>query len=286
MIIVKIFGGLGNQMFQYAAGLALARKHSTELELDLSFFENPGKAIAREYGLSVFEISGNIASQETVAEYSPSTFLKQLRRLLPWYKRRRVQESHYHFTSDFFKIPNNSLIEGYFQSEKYFLEIKENLVKDFSLQIELSEAAEAWKQKIESTSSVSLHIRRGDYVESKEVSNHIGAQPLEYYKKAVAEIKKSIEDPMFFVFSDDIEWAKEHLEIENVEFVSDSSLQDYEEMFLMSKCTHNIIANSSFSWWGAWLNKHSEKMVIAPCVWFADGSNDTKDLIPESWIRI
>lgn len=286
MIITKIFGGLGNQMFQYAAGLALARKRNTSLELDLSFFENSGNAIAREYGLSVFSLSGTIASKETVQKYTASSVQKQLQRLLPWYKRKNIQEPHYHFTSDFFKIGKNALLDGYWQSEKYFSEIKDDVLKEFSLQIELTDAAHTWKQKIKNTSSVSLHIRRGDYVESKEVSDHIGAQPMTYYDKAVEIIKQHVKDPMFFVFSDDIAWAKEHLSLENVEFVSDSSLQDYEEMTLMSVCKHNIIANSSFSWWGAWLNTNADKKVIAPQQWFADGSMDTKDLIPKDWLQV
>ncbi len=137
MIIVKIFGGLGNQMFQYAAGLALARKHNTSFGLDLSFFENSGPAITRTFGLDVFSISSN----ESTKKYKVNGFIKQLQRVLPWYRRSYIQEPHFEYTPDFFKIGKNALLDGYWQSEKYFADVLDDVRNEFTLKVDVSNSA-------------------------------------------------------------------------------------------------------------------------------------------------
>ena len=136
--------------------------------------------------------------------------------------------------------------------------------------------------------AVSLHIRRGDYVSNPVTNNYHGTCSLAYYKKAVLLLKEKIENPSFFIFSDDLLWARENLDfINDMTFIDlDKSIPDHEEMHLMSQCKHNIIANSSFSWWGAWLNENSDKIVIAPKKWFSDNTINTEDLIPAKWMRI
>jgi len=143
------------------------------------------------------------------------------------------------------------------------------------------------EQKIKEKNSVSLHIRRGDYLTMQKAIDTIGVCPLDYYDKAIREITRKIKNPTFFIFSDDINWVKENLKTNSPTiFVSGGKLKDYEELILMSKCKHNIIANSSFSWWGAWLNNNPNKIVIAPKKWFKDTSKNTRDLIPESWLKL
>jgi len=143
-------------------------------------------------------------------------------------------------------------------------------------------------QQILAKESISLHIRRGDYVSNVYTNSVHGTCSLDYYQQAVTLLESKLNNPHFFIFSDDLAWAKEHLSfIENVTFVElDVNIPDHDEMFLMSQCLHHIIANSSFSWWGAWLNKNLDKIVIAPKRWFIDETYNTSDLIPDAWIRL
>ncbi len=181
-------------------------------------------------------------------------------------------------------------IDGYFQCEKYFCNIRSILLKEFTLKSSLSSYSSSLKKNIESfENTVSLHVRRGDYVSNKVFSDVHGTCNLDYYKKAIEYISKEFEDIKFFVFSDDIAWTKENIDIENVIYVdSEENRIPHEDMYLMSLCSHNIIANSSFSWWGAWLNQNNEKIVIAPKRWFSDDKmqNQSLDIVPSSWIRI
>ena len=138
---------------------------------------------------------------------------------------------------------------------------------------------------ISQTNSVSLHIRRGDYVSNQKTNQTHGTCDLDYYQRCITEIEKEVENPYFFVFSDEIEWVKENLKINHPAEYVDQNTGDksYEDMRLMSQCKHNVIANSSFSWWGAWLNSYPDKIVFAPKRWFASDKHNTKDLIPEGW---
>ena len=137
-------------------------------------------------------------------------------------------------------------------------------------------------------SSVSVHVRRGDYVNDPKTNAYHGTCSLDYYKKAVEIIRNKVKDPVFFIFSDDAEWVKKNFNIDEQQvLVSEpEKLSLTEELKLMASCRHSVVANSSFSWWGAWLNNNNEKMVIAPQKWFADPLIDTSDLIPSAWIRI
>ena len=133
-------------------------------------------------------------------------------------------------------------------------------------------------------SPISIHVRRDDYLSSKYVSGFGGICTIEYYNKAVERIKEEVIDPVFYIFSDDINWCRENLKLEQGVFIDwNTGKESWQDMFLMSQCKHNIIANSSFSWWGAWLNSNSEKIVIAPRIWW-NGLKD--DVVPDSWIRI
>ena len=178
--------------------------------------------------------------------------------------------------------------EGLYQSEEYFNNIKDVIKKEFTLKNPLgNEAGASEKEMNNSLFPISLHIRRGDYVKNKIVREILGTLPLEYYKQAINFVTKNIKNPTFFIFSDDIEWAKENLKTSlPTVFVSKQGIKDYEELILMSKCKHNIIANSSFSWWGAWLNQNSDKIVIAPKQWFVDKTVDEANILPEGWVAL
>lgn len=291
MVISNILGGLGNQMFQYAIGKAIAQRNNQLLKLDTTEFNNYE---LRNYELGCFKINADIASKKEIDSYKNQSF-SWVNKLSQKLIRRDIlansnviQEKHYHFDPKMIDSKGNVYLFGYWQSEKYFLDIKDTILKEFSFKNPLSESAKQYEQNILSHNAVSLHIRRGDYVNNTVTNNYHGTCTLDYYKKAANIILQNNSDAIFYIFSDDLAWAKENLSfIDTKTFVElDDNAPDHEEMLLMSQCKHNIIANSSFSWWGAWLNQNPEKIVIAPKQWFNDQSIDTSDLIPQSWIRL
>lgn len=293
MITVLLKGGLGNQMFQYAFGRYLAEKNKDILSLDLTFLHArvPFKEVEfRDYYLDIFKINSSITFLSKIKTNSPimlgiSLFMAKFRNILGIQK--YINENFFDFNKKALDLKDNIYLNGYWQSHKYFRDIENIIRKEFTLKEPMGEKAVEWKNIIiQSPIPVSLHIRRGDYVYNKKVNLHHGICSISYYKDAV----KSLEGlfPMgiiLFIFSDDIEWAKENLQFKHkTHFVSEQGIKDYEEMMLMGYCRHHIIANSSFSWWGAWLNNKPNKVVIAPQKWLNDG--DDLDLIPESWIRL
>jgi hypothetical protein len=204
---------------------------------------------------------------------------------LPPSKIIKIQEG-FQFDPTVFKLPKNVYLKGYWQTEKYFADIRNILLQDFSLKREINPNCQQFIQKITNCNSVSLHIRRGDYAENQNLNRIHGLCSLDYYQTSVNYLKKQIKEPHFFLFSDDPEWVKENLAIEDqTTIVSGNNFADYEDLFLMSLCQHNIIANSSFSWWAAWLNRNSDKIVCTPKQWFAVKSRNTQDLIPSNWRR-
>ena len=276
MIIVNIIGGLGNQMFQYAMGAALAIQSKQELKLDITTFEHYD---LRDYELDIFNIDPEIASDEEIIQAKKNE-LSEL----------NFTEKYCYFDLSLKLLGQNEnvYLRGYWQSEKYFSAYKDYILEAFTSKNRLSRQSSQFHKAIASTNSVGLHVRRGDYITNPKENNHHGVCSLEYYNNAASFIVNRIDKPHFFIFSDDLDWAKESLDfIDNITFVElDKNIPDYEEMYLMSQCKHNIIANSSFSWWGAWLNQNSKKIVIAPKKWLTDETIDTKDLIPDSWIRL
>lgn len=284
--IVKFNGGLGNQMFQFAFGLSLEKYTNIPVIFDMSFFD---KKYARPYELNVFNL--NIKKADNL-------WLK-LKLKTVWKLRKRLNkksflglnfysEPHFEFDENLFKIKPNTYIEGFFQSEKYFKDIEFELRKNFRFKESFDETNQALIEKINQTNSVSIHIRRGDYIKKKRYQKVYAACSVDYYKRAVEYIAQRYDNPVLFIFSDDIPWVKEnlHLSYETVHVTNNTAGKNYEDMHLMSLCRHNIIANSSFSWWGAWLNKNKDKVVIAPEKWFNDEKIVQTDIIPDNWIRM
>lgn len=294
MIIAKLSGGLGNQMFQYAFGRRLSLKNNTPLKLDVSELSMPlkGEYTPREYGLNVFSINASIAQEDELKKYSKTKFEKiidfSLLHLPININKLYVREPYFHFFKRALKAPKDSYLDGYWQSEKYFTEIRNTLLNDYSLSAEVSEKTAQLAKEIQNCNSVSIHVRRGDYISIASNSGLYEVCDVKYFMTAMDKISAVISNPKFYIFSDDSEWFRQNVKTNYlVEFVTHNSGKDsFQDIYLMSLCKHNIIANSSFSWWGAWLNKNPQKCVIAPERWFKSNSKDSRDLIPETWIKV
>jgi len=284
--IIKFNGGLGNQMFQYAFGYALERTIKIKTLFDMSFFE---KKYARPYQLDIFNLQAKFVEN----------FLLKLKLKIMWNNRKNLKnksfmglnfycEPHFQYDKKAFRIPPNTFIEGFFQSEKYFKHVGNEIREAFTFKTKPDKFNQYLIDTINESNSVSIHIRRGDYVEKKRYQDLYATCSLDYYKKGVEYIASKYENPKLFVFSDDIQWAKANWELpyETVFVDNNSGDKSYEDFRLMSLCKHNIIANSSFSWWGAWLNNNKEKIVIAPEKWFNDKKINQDDVIPSEWIKL
>jgi hypothetical protein len=283
MIGVKLMGGLGNQMFQYSLGRSLSLKNSTKLGLDLSFYNNQAETdTQRHFELNYFNIKG-LLILKPMLDNKPliPLFSKSI------YFPHHYLENKFSFSNEVFSQPDGTLFQGYWQTEKYFLDIGTQLMEDFSLKNSLSADDKRIEDEINRQVSVSLHVRRGDYVNNESANKFHGLMDIDYYKAALDIMNTKIEAYKLFIFSDDIEWCKNNLNNlhSNIYFI-DGKRDGAIDMHLMKTCKHNIIANSSFSWWGAWLNGNDNKVVIAPKLWFNDKKADTTDLIPKKWLQI
>ena len=298
MIIVRLRGGLGNQLFQYAAGKALAEHHRTELALDLYTYS---KHPYRKFELSKFNIDAREATRAEVHRFTGSNFVvRYLNKRENYFRCPNVfAQPHYHSYEDFLSLPADLYLSGYWQSEKYFSSISSLIAKQFTSKEPLDTKNNSLQNKMRSENSVSLHVRRGDYSSTASYSSFFGLLSQEYYERAIAEISAVVDNPVFYFFSDDPEWCRKTFMGLKVEFTDHNKGEEaYKDMLLMSACRHNIIANSTFSWWGAWLNDHVGKKVIAPQQWFRmsyltkkepvypSRFYNTKDLIPDSWIQL
>ena len=290
MITVKLMGGLGNQLFQYAAGRRLALLNNAEMRLDLSsFYVRQKSTTVRHYELQRFNIQATWqqpARFERVLLRLP--YLSSLRQKMLLRGMSCVKEKYYHFDPTFLKLRGNIYLDGYWQSYKYFEDIRSKLLAELTLNTLPSDANFKMAREIEQSESVVLHVRRGDYITNTQAQKFHGVCGIDYYQQAIEAIQKKIVNPHFFVFSDDPAWTQEHIKISSpTTYVTHNlSNQGYEDLRLMNKGKHFIIANSSFSWWGAWLSRHKNKIVYAPRRWFADESINTNDLIPSTWHRI
>lgn len=293
MIVTKLISGLGNQLFQYAVGRQLSIKHGVPLKLDVSFFASQD---LRSYKLHHYNINADIATTNEITNFTKiqngSNFLNQLSRkaveLVPKSKRRYYKENEWWvFEPDLLKVSSNVYIDGYWQHYKYFENINPSIFKELTLKGELIPSVQDILTQIESnTSSVSIHIRRGDYITDVEANRIMGTLPLSYYYKSMDYIKKKVPNPVFYFFSDDLEWVKANFKGQE-DYLYVDSRQDYIDLKLMSSCRHNIIANSSFSWWGAFLNKNPHKIVITPSQWVVrDDMNSKIEIQFPEWIKL
>lgn len=293
MIIIQILGGLGNQMFSYACGRAVADRLKTDLVLDLSSYAK----YYRKYSLSRFNIIDTQKNdmKKTIKiikygdiflqRYFASHFTYQLNGIKP------IFENGSAYNKSIEEVEDNSYLQGYWGSEKYFSNIKEEIRKEFTLREKISDNSAMWCERIKRENcTVSMHIRRGDYINVAANKNIFESLQSEYYQKAINLIKEKCDVSAIFVFSNDILWCREHLKFDIPVYYVDGNDEDngHEDLYLMSQCTHNIIANSTFSWWGAWLNNNENKIVICPKRFYKlnDKWHDSTDLCPKEWISI
>lgn len=294
MIIVNLKGGLGNQMFQYAAGRRLAETTNQPLKLDRAFIDygqKNAKVTVRQYELSVFNCLESFARPEEV---------KQMRNLTNQVLQKffgnglfnpYVKEKYFHFDSSILLLKGDCYLDGHWMSEKYFLDIENIIRKEFVFKNGLLPACEDLRSKILATNSVCIQVRRGDYVSRPEVAKVHNTTSYDYFYSAISLVRSRIQNPFFFIFSDDIQWCHEHFyTLKNVCFVEKelaqkgASTSDY--LQLMTLCKYFIISNSTFAWWGAWLSSFEQKLVIAPKNWFNSTKLITKDIYPASWLKI
>lgn len=276
-------------MFQYATARRLAYAHGAELRLDVSGFNTDP---LRSYSLGPYRLKQLFASESDIASISRqrhNVFYKWLvKLLLPGIV--LFRERQFFFDPSVLRLGDHVYLDGYWQSEKYFHDISDILKNDFSLAHEPTGRNKALAALISASQSVSLHIRRGDYVSAPLVNKKHGTYEAAYYRQCIEHMNKAISDPHFFVFSDDPQWVLENFDtpVETTVVSHNDGGSAPEDLRLMSRCKHNIIANSTFSWWGAWLNSHSDKIICAPAKWFATGHDpllSAKDLLPESWLK-
>ncbi len=305
MIIVKLAGGLGNQMFQYAAGKALADRMGTELKLDVSFLvdKTPRDNFTyREFELDKFNIDADIISEADLSRFLRRASYFEKFRIGPLSRKifkaqlpipTRHLEKTLRYNGTFENISTNTMIEGFWQSERYFKSVEKSIRKDFSIRDSLKTdiTFKHGNNDIEHLNSISVHVRRGDYAQNQLTNKVHGLCGLDYYLEAMTLAKNRVAKPVFFIFSDDPDWAfntfKSYESEFDIQYVINSKMPHF-DLLKMSSCKHNIIANSSFSWWGSWLNENEDKIVVAPKKWFADKNlnEQTTDLIPEKWIRL
>jgi len=292
VIVTKIIGGLGNQMFQYAAGIALALEKNTTLALDVSGFENyelhQGFELQRVFN-SIFEIASKADIQRLLG-WQSSPRVQRIVSRKPFSLLRNknfIVEPHFQYWPSINYLTGDCYLSGYWQSEKYFSDVADQIRESFTFKIPLENQNAELAKQISQVNSVSLHVRRGDYANNpKTISTH-GLCSLEYYESAISYLTERVQQPDFFIFSDDIEWVKNNLKIDYPHQYVEHNLgsESYNDMRLMSMCQHHIIANSSFSWWGAWLNPNMDKIVVAPKCWFAN-QTDLQDLLPTGWKKL
>ncbi|MCX6738749.1 MAG: alpha-1,2-fucosyltransferase [Candidatus Parcubacteria bacterium] len=279
MIIIKAIGGLGNQLFQYALGRRLSLERNTELFFDTTWYEKPPN---RKYSLNKFNTIGTVASKTDGKKRKPLL----LDVILPINKKRYIREQSFRFDKKILSVGKDVYLDGYWQSPKYFESIEDILKKDLVLKEPQGEEHEEMRKKIYSINSVSLHVRRGDFLAEKNKKTYTDCGP-GYYQSAINYIFKQTGKIELFVFSDDPEWVKENLHTGHpTTFVSSRNFTDYQELDLMRSCKHNITANSTFSWWGAWLNPNPKKIVVTPKQWFVPIERNGEDLIPATWVRM
>ncbi len=279
-IEVNLTGGLGNQMFQFAAAYALSKKLNFKLNLNLDGFrKNP-----RPFELDIFNI--NFSEILITKKNTPSNIL------FNFCKKNRLnnfKERHpFVYDDNFNLIDGPCNLIGYFQSERYFSKYESDIRRNFNFKNEFDIVNRDLATLIGSVNSVSIHIRRGDYIANKSANQYHGVCPISYYISALDFLSIKVPNIFCFIFSDDPGWVSNSFKINYPYQIIKHNLgnNSWNDMRLMTQCKFNIIANSSFSWWGAWLNSYKDKIVIAPKKWVASDKEPVTDILPPQWIQV
>lgn len=284
MNIVWIDGGLGNQMFQYALALKM-ESLGRQVKIDITKYAE--HHAHNDFELDkVFGRSCSFASVDEIKKlgYRKANHLTEFLKKTVFAKKTIYNNESMIFDENVMKL-DGYYVEGYWQSEKYFSDIREKIIAAYSFPEFSTAQQKMYAKQIEETCSVSVHIRRGDYLNYSYYQNIC---TMDYYQKALQYFRKRFpEQARFFIFTNDIPWAEEHFQEKDCYFVKgNTGKESFRDMQLMSLCKHNIIANSSFSWWGAWLNNNKEKIIIAPKKWNNNLSEEQTDIVPEDWLRM
>lgn len=279
-IRIKLSGGLGNQMFQFATGYSVARKNDVKLSLDLRRFTRRQDHNGFELQ-KVFDIHSKVNFLDSSLFFCLINVKELLHKIDITYS--KFNEPHFHYTNKILNISKHSKLNGYWQSELYFKDYTEEIKKIFSFSTQLDEKNLSIANEIKQNNSISIHIRRGDYLLINN-SNH-NTDLKKYYLRAIQNTSKFYSSPKYFIFTDDPIWVSKNFTLDYSSKIININQgeRSFLDMYLMSLCKSNIIANSSFSWWGAWLNDNKNKVVYAPKNWFKNKKICTEDLIPKSW---
>jgi hypothetical protein len=286
MIVSHLRGGLGNQLFQYAMGRALALRRKTELILDAEWFDgtHPGMESRTfelgRYGIKVRQL---LSSERKWIQRCTAGDLKRFSFVHRWTYFKEADFNQYYPSA--VDLRGNVYLEGYWQYPDYFADC-ENLIRaELMPRREVCEVDPAIVKRIKDVNSISIHVRRGDYLTS---ARFIGALPMAYYTSAIAWMAERIENPYFFVFSDDPDWVRANILIDgHVEYMAHDGVDSmFRDLHLMAECRHHIIANSSFSWWAAWLSSDKSPLVVAPKRWFAELPPGNHPRLPANWIAL
>jgi hypothetical protein len=292
MIISQLSGGLGNQLFQYAAAKALSLHHQEDLLLDISLFQKDELhelEVPRSFELYQFTgVKEPIAGKAEMGLYQVPEMKNPLLKLLPRHRRPIYTEPFFHYDANFWKARKHVLLKGQWQSPRYFEKYAAEIRGILQLKPELTERVAPLADQFRSEETVAVHVRRNDYLRLPIILAWHGVMDTDYYRKAFSILEEKLGDFKVVYFTDDPQWVEQELvPLRGGTLVSgEMSRTHYEDFHLMANCRHNIVANSSFSWWSAWRNTNPGKIVIAPKRWFGNGPQDTQDLTPPDWLRI
>ncbi|MEO5593839.1 MAG: alpha-1,2-fucosyltransferase [Chitinophagaceae bacterium] len=290
---IAVYGGLGNQMFQYALFLAF-KSRGKKVKLSLSDFfylyHHNGFNLHTAFDLRLEftpKVTGHFLNNGEFL-YKNKIAAGFLRRIIPKYKKGRYTE--YREKKEFLYDPalfdqESKLLIGTWQAENYFSDIKDMLHGAFTFRTPVDAENVRLAEKISNSNAISIHVRRGDYQGTEWEKSHHVIKDISYYTNALQYLQGKVKNPRYFVFSDNIDWVKQHLELPGCTYIDhNKGKNSYIDMYLMSLCKHNIIANSTFSWWGAWLNRYEDKIVVMPEKWL--NNTDCQGIFPPQWIKM
>ena len=281
-------GGLGNQLFQFIAGYVLAKKNKINLRINIDRFNSYDKQFELDRFPEIYKLNIPKIKKNKFWKILKISGIYKIINFLLLLDKQEFEKSPFIFNRDLLKkkIVKNVSIVGFFQSEKYFIHYKKIVLKLLRFSKIKDKLHQKYLNLINNKNSVAIHIRRGDYLNDPKVRHIHGILGSDYYKKSISYIKKKVKNPLFFIFSDDIELVKKTFSFfNNKKYIFIDTKSPINDLYLMSNCKHFIIANSTFSWWGAWLSKNKRKIVCAPKRWLRVRIS-TPDIIPESWIKI
>lgn len=288
-VIIKLHGGLGNQLFQYALGKSIALNNKVAVKFDTSWFPTQEK---RKYELDHFRVTPVFAERDEVValkKYRRNNGITgRIQELLHVDRSRYIIERGLRFHPDILQTQPPAYLDGYWQSEKYFKDIASIVRSEFQVVSLPNGENKTMLSAIQEQNSIAVHVRRGDYVQDPRANTFHGTPSILYYEQAARFVMQKIVQSVFYVFSDDLSWVRDNIRFpaQTVYVGQNNTETGFEDLRLMSSCKHHIIANSTFSWWGAWLGEHEGQIVIAPKTWFNDPTQDSRDLVPKRWIRM